>query len=141
MATRKEQTSYAPSLALKNALNSKGMNTDVMVDQVFYESNANTQHLVISQQGDDTYRVVTIVSGVSSFDFISKTDPLLVRMLTRRELEIEINNLNNIQESSWVLNGSIYTYTIIKDNVTYTATDTKLVDAMCKCYKKVVDSL
>jgi len=62
-------------------------------------------------------------------------------MLTRRELEIEINNLNNIQESSWVLNGSIYTYTIIKDNVTYTATDTKLVDAMCKCYKKVVDSL
>jgi len=42
MATRKEQTSYATSLALKNALNSKGMNTDVMVDQVFYESNANT---------------------------------------------------------------------------------------------------
>lgn len=141
MATRKEQTSYAVSLSLRNALNAKGMNTELMVDQVFYESNANTQHLAISQQGDDTYRVITITSGVPSFDFVVKSDPLLVRMLTYRELDIEINNLDNILQSDWILNGSIYTYTINKNNVIFTATDNKLVDAMCKCYKKVVDSL
>jgi len=49
MAIRKEQTSYAVSLALKNALAAKNMNTNVMVDQVFYESSAATQHLAISQ--------------------------------------------------------------------------------------------
>lgn len=42
MAIRKEQTSYAVSLSLKTALTAKNMNTDVMVDQVFYESNVNT---------------------------------------------------------------------------------------------------
>lgn len=141
MAIRKEQTSYAVSLALKNALAAKNINTNVMVDQVFYESSAATQHLAISQQGDDTYRVMTITSGVPSFDFVVKTDPTLVRMFTYRELEIEINNLDNINQSDWVLNGSTYTYTINKDDVIYTATDTKLVNAMCKCYKKVVDSL
>lgn len=142
MATKKEITNYANALALKTALSSKGLLKPLDVNMAVFDGNNSDLHLLVSDMSDGTYRTVNNTSGVVSFDFVDKIDPALVRCFAVRELEICIGELPGVSFSNYTENAGVYTWTIIRNGITYTGVHTgNLANACAKAFKAVVDAM
>lgn len=70
------------------------------------------------------------------FDFVDFSDPTVTRFWTIRELEIFVGTrIPGVQASSATLSGTTWTHVIQVNDVDYTATDNKQVDAMAKALR------
>lgn len=142
MAIRKEQSSYNDSLTLKTAMVSKGLLDPMEVGHVYYSGSSAEKHLLMADNGDNTFRTIVRLSGGNvDFDHMDKDDPLAVRMFVKRELDVYIYSIDGVEDAFYTLNGSIYTHTIVYNGVTYVATDSKLVDAVAKSLTSMINAV
>ena len=139
MSLKREKTSFTVSTNLKTALVAKSMLREMQPGQAFYSGAANDIHLAHEQGDDGAFRTTNITAGVVTFDFIDPSDDTLVRLWTERELSVIIGALNGVQNSSGVLNVSTWTWTVVFNGQSFSASDSSKPDAMAKAFIKVVN--
>lgn len=140
MAIRKEQSSYNVSLQLKNALISKGLLGEVSVTEVYYSGGTTERHYIDSDMSDGTFRTIVKNGTAIDFDFVDTSDPDLVRMWIKRELNVFLTDIEGISGVTHVLNGNTYTTTITYNDVDYTGSDTKEIDSYVKAVTNLINS-
>lgn len=140
MAAKRGLSSFANSSALKTAMVAKGIYPPVKVDDVLYES-ANDIHLVHGQGEDGWFRTTNLINNALSFDWVDPTETNLVRAWSVREMYIEISRINGVQSQGGTLNGSTWTYTIVRNGTTYSRTASQEQNACCLAFTDLVNAL
>lgn len=121
---------------------SKGLLDPMEVGHVYYSGSSAEKHLLIADNGDNTFRTVVRLSGGNvDFDSLDNNDPIAVRMFVKRELDVFIFSIDGVEDSNHTFNGTTYTHTIIYNGTPYKATDSKLVDAAAKSLTSMINAV
>jgi hypothetical protein len=140
---RKDITSFNVSGNLKTAMVSAGYQAETMPEpgRQFYNGSAQNRTLCLEQPPNiPGFRTVEINNNAVEFDFVDFSDAVIIRTFSIRELEVFIGQLPGVQGSTSSLDGSTWTHIISINGTTYTATDTKQVDAMAKALRDLLNA-
>ena len=136
---REDITSFNVSGNLKTALENAGFGNETRPEsgRAFYNGTANIRLLCLEQPANiEGLRTIEISNNTPDFDFVDFSDPTVTRFWTIRELEIFVGTrIPGVQASESTLSGTTWTHVIQVNDVDYTATDTKQVDAMAKALR------
>jgi hypothetical protein len=142
MAQKRNTASYSNCLALKSALQTRGLYPAMLADATYYDTTQNDIHLAHGQWEDGSYRSVNLRNNSVFFDFIDPNDDALVRAWTVREVYAYIFQiLTGINDVTSVPSGNTWTYTIIRNNINYVGTDANEANAACKALTACVNAL
>jgi hypothetical protein len=139
MAQKKQQSSYVVSLALKTAMQAKGIYPQLQTDMSVYDGAENDQHLCHGQWQDGSFRTLNIRQNNLYFDFIDPNDAGLVRVWTEREVYEQIGSYSGVSFSDATFAQNIWTHKITRNGVDYTGTDAERVNAMCKAFTALLN--
>lgn len=138
---RKEQATYANCNNLKTAMAAKGKLTQIDVNQAYYSGGSTETHLLVAEMQDNTYRTV-VKNGTSiNFDFVEKDDASLVRLFTKRELDVYIANIVGVSFADWTKPATNYIFVITYNGVNYSGSDSNLPNSMCKALINLLNTL
>lgn len=86
MALKTDSTGFATSKNLATELALKNAVPALEAGMVVFDNAANDKHLLITDFSNGTFKTVNESVGVTSFDDILASDPLLTRCWVEREL-------------------------------------------------------
>ena len=141
MAQKKEKTSYAVSGNLKTAMIAQNAYPVMGSDMVYFDGAANDRHFTHGQWQDGTFRTLNILPSGIDVDFIDPTDAALVRQWTVRELFEQIGAFPGVQNYQIQPSGNQWRYFIIRNNVTYEATNANPADACALAFTQMLNAV
>lgn len=140
MAAKRSMASYSTCNTIKAAMVAKGIYPAYKADDVLYES-ANDIHLLHGQREDWWFRTANLINNALSFDSVDPNDNALVRAWDVREVYVSASEVEGVQSQGSVKSGSNYTYTIVRNGVTYSSTSQNEATAAVVAFTALVNAL
>lgn len=141
MAQKREQSSYTVASAIKSAMQVKNIYPVYQPDHAVYDGGQNDSHLLHGQMDDGWFRTINVSVSGTTFDFINPTDGALVRIWTEREISVSIGSFPGVSYSDGTKTGNTWSHTIRYNGTDYTATDAVRVNAICKAFTNLLNSI
>lgn len=141
MAAKRSTANYNNCNALKTAMLAKGLYPALKSDDVCYDGGINDTHLLHGQAEDGWFRTLNIINGALSFDFIDPSDANIVRAWSVREVYVLASQIEGVTSQSSTLNGSTWTYSIVRNGTTYSKTGNSEANAAVQAFTGLVNAL
>jgi hypothetical protein len=141
MAQKKAKTTFQVSVNLKTAMQAKGVYPAMGPDMVYFDGASNDRHFTHGQWQDGSFRTLNILPSGVDTDFIDPNDNNLTRQWTVREMFEQIGAYPGVQNYQFEPSGNQWRYFIIRNNITYEATNANQADACAIAFTNMLNAV
>lgn len=141
MAIKRDQTNWAQSQNLRDALKAKGL---YRIDEgsAVYAENGSEQHLCHMLMDDGWLRTCATNPQAKAvwYDFIDPNAADIARIWVYREIYSLVATYPGVTFSDYTFDGTNYKHTIIANGDTYTGSAPKLSNAIAKAFTDLLNA-